>query len=101
MQHYRCKCGKATGFGSMSLARCVGCDECGTTLNTHPDLHSTPAPHKFIIAMRLEREGVALWKECADCQKKKELTEDERVEFLAKPIGELDVIDARINLDLP
>ena len=47
MQQYRCKCGKRTAWGSMSLAACQGCEECNTTFAQHPDRHKPLAPHAF------------------------------------------------------
>lgn len=47
MQHYRCKCGKATGFGSMGFQDCQGCDECGTTYAQHPDHHKKRIDHDW------------------------------------------------------
>jgi hypothetical protein len=47
MQHYRCRCGKCTAFGSMPPYKCSGCDECNTTLEQHPDHHTVPEPHEY------------------------------------------------------
>src|SRR3990167_7334685 len=48
MQYYRCKCGDAQAWGSMSPAPCRGCAKCGTTLEFHPDYHKAPAPHEWV-----------------------------------------------------
>lgn len=49
MKYYRCKCGKHQAYGSMPPAKCEGCPECNTTLETHSDFHRQPEPHEFII----------------------------------------------------
>lgn len=47
MQYYRCKCGKCEAWGSMPPYACSGCGDCGTTLDTHAEMHSMPKPHDF------------------------------------------------------
>ena len=47
MKFYRCKCGKAKAWGSMSPQPCQSCDECGTTLASHPGGHKKPIDHKY------------------------------------------------------
>lgn len=48
MQHYRCKCGEATAFGSTPPIDCQGCAKCNTTYAQSPDGHLEPKPHEWI-----------------------------------------------------
>ncbi len=43
---YRCKCGKVTGWSTDGMHPCQGCNECNTTLATHPDEHKPLKPHE-------------------------------------------------------
>lgn len=70
MQHYRCKCGESTAFGSMSPMDCEGCDKCNTTYAQHPDYHETPKAHDWIIKYN-ENTGKP-YEICGKCNKRKE-----------------------------
>lgn len=43
---YRCKCGKITAWSSMGVQPCQGCEDCKTTLASHPDQHKPLEPHE-------------------------------------------------------
>lgn len=45
MRDFRCKCGKATAYGSMDPGPCATCEDCGSDLASAPNLHREPAPH--------------------------------------------------------
>lgn len=47
MRYFRCKCGDMTAHGSDSPPPCDGCPKCNTTLESHPDHHTEPQPHRF------------------------------------------------------
>lgn len=48
MQYYRCRCGLAEAWGSYAPYKCEGCNECKTTLEAYPELHTTPAEHTWM-----------------------------------------------------
>lgn len=48
MQHYRCKCGESTMFGSMPPNECQVCLKCNSSYAQHPDNHTEPTPHEWI-----------------------------------------------------
>ncbi len=54
MQHYSCKCGERTSWGSMGPPDCKGCEKCGTRLEwIRPDGSPAiahfrlPVPHEW------------------------------------------------------
>jgi len=67
MKNYRCKCGKSTSYGSMGPYLCRGCDECGTTLATHPSLHKKPKPHDWSKTEVETDEGKKILTKCSWC----------------------------------
>lgn len=64
---YRCKCGKCTGWSSMGMSDCQGCEECNTTLASHPEGHKELAPHEYEI-MYYQHTGKP-YKICKNCMK--------------------------------
>jgi len=79
MIYYRCKCGKQEAWGSMPPNQCDGCSECGTTLDTHPELHRTPTPHDFVATNVATDEGPKPLSRCRYCHRTKaELTRSEQ-----------------------
>lgn len=73
MQYYRCKCGKCEAWGSMSPYPCQGCGECGTTLETHPELHDKPKPHDFSDVETVKTDqGAATITRCRWCQRRRD-----------------------------
>jgi len=69
MQHYRCKCGEATAFGSMPPTDCQGCDKCNTTYAQSPEGHSEPKAHEWITKYN-QNTGEA-YEVCDKCYTKK------------------------------
>jgi hypothetical protein len=47
MQYYRCRCWRCESWETMSPARCDGCAECHTTLESAPSRHREPSPHEW------------------------------------------------------
>lgn len=54
MRSLRCKCGQTTASSSMSVPRCIVCENCGTTLAGSPSAHETPAPHEWEERWRID-----------------------------------------------
>lgn len=67
MLYYRCKCGKSKAWGSMPPFPCSGCSTCGTTMEVHPDYHTTPKPHDFIKNEIETDEGFSTISKCKYC----------------------------------
>jgi len=69
MQYMRCKCGKCEAWTSMGVPACAGCSECNTTLETHPEHHTTPIPHDWRVKWDIDRERGNRWqyRECTRC----------------------------------
>jgi hypothetical protein len=80
MQYYRCKCGEAQAWGSMSPAPCRGCSKCNTTLETHPDYHRTPEPHQFVT--EYDANTGKPYRRCERCLKREVIGLDEEIERL-------------------
>jgi len=74
MRFYRCRCGKAEAFGSMSPARCIGCGKCGTTLELAPSLHRAPDPHEWV--KRFDEETGKPCEICDWCSRRKTVVEE-------------------------
>lgn len=74
MQYYRCRCGKMESIGSMPPSPCQGCEQCNTSLETHPDNHKAPAKHDFRQQPVETDEGTKQISRCRFCCKtRKEL----------------------------
>lgn len=72
MQHYRCKCGEATMYGSMGPMACQGCDKCNTTYAQHPDNHETPKEHQWVT--KYDQNTGDPYEICSMCYKKNNKT---------------------------
>lgn len=68
MQHFTCKCGERTAFGSMGPAPCESCEKCGTTI-TYPGFWHDPIPHSYIP--RYDEHTGKLYEVCEVCWEKK------------------------------
>ena len=76
MQYLRCKCGKLEAWTSgEKLAECLGCKECGTTLNTGSNQHKAPMPHEFIDTSVETDNGPAVLSRCKYCYRIKKQIE--------------------------
>lgn len=75
MRYYRCKCGKRAAWSSMGVARCDGCEECGTTLAEGPNDHDTPEPHDWREEWTIDKQTGERGKErvCLSCQRQEAL----------------------------
>lgn len=63
-------------WGSMGPYKCSGCNDCGTTLDTHPTFHKIPEPHKFEPTDVETDEGTKKLSRCVYCGRtRKELDE--------------------------
>lgn len=68
MQYYRCKCGEAICYGSMSPSDCEGCTICNTTYAQHPDNHQELKPH--VEVTKYDQNTGKPFKICSVCFKK-------------------------------
>lgn len=76
MIYYRCKCGKNEYFGSGMVPHdCEGCDECGTTLSTHPEGHKPRAPHEW--ETKYDENTGKPYRRCKKCLEKEGHVEDD------------------------
>lgn len=67
MRYERCKCGKATRFGSgMTYHGCEGCESCQTTFSGSPEGHKPLQPHKWIPVYD-HYSGKQSGEECSAC----------------------------------
>jgi len=71
MIYYRCKCGKHEAWGSLPPNPCDSCEECGTNLTMHPDLHHPPKPHNWHPTQVETDEGTKVLTRCSWCLKTK------------------------------
>ena len=75
MQHYRCKCGKATAHTSGTpMYDCQGCKECKTTLAQSENGHKELIPHdledfKEIHEVDGVQKVVKHYKRCKRCDR--------------------------------
>ena len=81
MRYMRCKCGKHTCWTSMGHPRCSGCEECNTTLEEYPDMHTEPEPHDWRVEWRIDPDNGVRWQErvCLRCMKREKVEEPARV----------------------
>lgn len=76
MRSERCKCGKATRFGSaMTYHPCEGCDECKTTFSVSPDGHRDLVPHEW-VAIYDERTREFVSERCDRCHIRRRESQD-------------------------
>ena len=72
MKYYRCKCGKSESWGSLPPRPCEGCEECNTTLASHPDYHRSPDDHTFVETKVKIDGGHGILTRCQYCHKTKD-----------------------------
>ncbi len=77
MQYYRCKCGEATAWGSMSPPQCSFCPTCKSNLAGSAGLHSDPKPHEFEATKVETDEGSKSLTRCRWCGRAKKEIEKE------------------------
>lgn len=76
MQYLRCKCGKCEAWSSMgSNPACSGCEDCKTTLETHPSLHRDIEPHKWVQRFKAS-DGTRDKDLCVECLRTQEPAAD-------------------------
>ena len=68
MQHYSCKCGHSTGFGSVAPAPCRGCPICKTEVTLLGVTPRAPRPHEFQTEAVETDEGVRGITRCVWCR---------------------------------
>ena len=72
MKGWQCKCGKLKGSGSDGPNLCAFCGDCGTTVETSPELHKTERrPHKWFQEMVETDDGTKTLTRCRYCYKTK------------------------------
>lgn len=72
MRSWQCKCGKLRGFGSDGPSRCAYCDDCGTTVETSPEMHETTRrPHEYYQMQVETDEGMKTLSRCRYCHETK------------------------------
>lgn len=73
MQHYSCKCGESTSFGSMAPNPCAKCEKCGTSYGWLEGRQEPPEPkpHDWQMEMVDTDDGEKSLTRCSWCFVKK------------------------------
>lgn len=76
MRYYRCRCGKSVAWstGGEFPQACVVCEECGSTLASHPDYHAEPIEHEWEVRYD-QRTGKPFYEVCDRCGSTRPLSE--------------------------